>query len=128
MLDDRVIGLTAFVHVADLERSIAFYETLGLEVRDRFPPTGRRTWVYLDNGREARLMLTAASAPIDATAQAVLFYTYVRDLDAFRDRVLADGIDAGPIRDGTPGPRRELALDDPDGYRVMVAEIEPPTA
>jgi hypothetical protein len=42
------------VHVADLERSIAFDETLGLEVRDRSPATGRRTWVYLDNGVEQR--------------------------------------------------------------------------
>jgi hypothetical protein len=37
------------------------------------------------------------------------------DLAALRDRLLAAGVAVGEIRDGSPGPARELGLADPDG-------------
>ena len=33
-------------------------------------------------------------------------------------------VDAGEIHNGRPGPRLEMRLDDPDGYVLMVAQIE----
>jgi hypothetical protein len=43
-----------------------------------------------------------------------------------REQLLATGIEAGEISDGTPGPREELQLTDPDGYTLKVAQIETP--
>jgi hypothetical protein len=67
-------------------------------------------------------MLELASAPIDRHQQAVLFYLYAEDLDGLRDHLLANGVWVGPIRDGSPGPEREIAISDPDGYCLMIAE------
>ena len=50
------------------------------------------------------------------------------DLQALREQLIAAGVDAGEIRDGRPGPREEMKLVDPDGYVVMVAQIEPDSA
>jgi catechol 2,3-dioxygenase-like lactoylglutathione lyase family enzyme len=41
MEPDRVSDLIAFLHVADVERSIAFYEKLGLAVDDTREPDGQ---------------------------------------------------------------------------------------
>lgn len=72
-------------------------------------------------------MVTTGDA-IDQAGQGVSFYLYARDLAALREQLLAEGIDAGEIVDGTPGPRQEMKLTDPDGYALMVAQIEPPEA
>ncbi len=54
----------------------------------------------------------------------MLFYLYSHDLPRFRARLLSEGVFAGEIRDGSPGPRRELAMGDPDGHCLVVAQIE----
>jgi hypothetical protein len=69
-------------------------------------------------------MLAQATAPIDRRHQAVLFYLYSDDLPGFRARLESEGLPVGEIRDGTPGPRQELAMSDPDGYCLMVAQID----
>ena len=118
---DRVSDLVPFVHVSDLPRAIAFYELLGLEIGDTYEARGELQWVALQNAH-ARLMLQLASVPIDPQQQAVLFYLYVADLETLRNRLLARGVPVGPIRDGSPGPEREIAISDPDGYCLMIAE------
>ena len=120
---DRVTDLIPFVHVADVPRSVAFYELLGFETTDRFEPGGELVWAAVANGH-ARLMLAKADAPVDPGEQAVLFYLYTRDLEGLRERLVANGVDAGPIVDGSPGPERELRVDDPDGYCLMIAQTE----
>jgi catechol 2,3-dioxygenase-like lactoylglutathione lyase family enzyme len=60
---DRVSDLVPFLQVADVDRSVAFYELLGFEMLHEFAPDG-------------------------------------------------------------PGPDRQMRVDDPDGYCLMVAEIE----
>jgi hypothetical protein len=67
-------------------------------------------------------MLERASAPIDPHQQAVLFYLYADDVDGLRDHLIAQGLPVGPIRDGRPGPEREISISDPDGYCLMIAE------
>ena len=117
----RVNDLIPFVHVSDLPRSIAFYELLGFEVGDTYEVDGELRWVALQHAH-ARIMLELASAPIDPRQQAVLFYLYADDLAGLRDRLLAHGLRVGPIRDGSPGPEREVRISDPDGYCLMIAE------
>jgi predicted enzyme related to lactoylglutathione lyase len=120
---EQVTDLVPFVHVADVDRSVAYYERLGLVMETEFAPEGRRIWAFLERG-DARLMVAEADEPVDPHAQAVLFYLYTRDLDALRARLLDAGVAAGEIATGGPGPDRQMVLDDPDGYRLMVAEIE----
>jgi catechol 2,3-dioxygenase-like lactoylglutathione lyase family enzyme len=119
--EDRVSDLVPFVHVADLQRSITFYELLGFEVRDTYEVDGELNWVALQHAH-ARIMLQLASAPIDPHQQAILFYLYAEDLDGLRDHLLSHGLRVGPIRDGSPGPEREMKIGDPDGYCLMIAE------
>ena len=70
-------------------------------------------------------MFARADAPIHAREQAVMFSLYARDLFTLRERLVADGVDVGEIVDGTPGPSAEMRLEDPDGYVLMIAQIEP---
>jgi hypothetical protein len=121
--DTPVTGLIPFVHVRDIEASIAFYELLGLEVTDTHGPNGPLVWAALESG-DARIMLASADAPIDPGEQAILFYLYADDLHGLQQHLRAHGAKAGAIRDGTPGPKQEMRLRDPDGYCLMVAQIE----
>jgi ketosteroid isomerase-like protein/catechol 2,3-dioxygenase-like lactoylglutathione lyase family enzyme len=121
---DQVSDLVPFVHVADVSASIAFYEQLGFHVTGTHPTaTPEPDWASLD-ADQAQLMLARADAPVLAREQAVLFYLFSRDLFGLRERLMAAGIDAGEITDGRPGPNAELRLEDPDGYVLIVAQIE----
>ncbi len=119
----KVVDLVPFVHVADVATSVAFYRRLGLEVRETHEPGGRLVWASLGSERAA-LMLAGADEPVDARHQGVLFYLYAHDLAGLRHRLLASGVLPGEILDGSPGPRQEMRVRDPDGYCLMVAQIE----
>jgi hypothetical protein len=58
-------------------------------------------------------MLKLATAPIDPHQQAVLFYLYAEDIDGLRDHLITHGLRVGPIRDRSPGPKREIWISDP---------------
>jgi hypothetical protein len=118
-----VCALVPFVHVADMQRSVAFYALLGFVTLDTFEPEGELEWAFLQSDG-ARLML-AAGRPIDHRAQAVLFYLYAHDLTGLRDHLVAQGVAPGEIVDGTPGPKQEMRVTDPDGYVLMIAQIDP---
>jgi hypothetical protein len=125
MATERVSGLTPFVHVADVGRSIAFYERLGFTVSDTHVHEGALDGAALESGG-ARLMVARAGPPGPEACRTVLRYLYTGDLAALREHLVAAGIAVGPIGDGTPGPGREMALSDPDGYCLMIAEMEQP--
>ncbi|MGH2872787.1 MAG: VOC family protein [Solirubrobacteraceae bacterium] len=122
--EQRVSGLIPFVRVTDVERSVAFYQRLGFLPKSVYTPGGRLVWAALQsNGAE--LMLSGPGDPIDTEQEGVLFYLYASDLRALRDQLLAADVQVGEIVDGTPGPRQEMRVIDPDGYLLMIAEIEP---
>jgi ketosteroid isomerase-like protein/catechol 2,3-dioxygenase-like lactoylglutathione lyase family enzyme len=114
-------GLVPFVHVADVERSVRFYELLGFAVSDTYRLEDRLDWASLESG-DARLMLAFAHEPVDPARQAVLFYLYSDDLRDLQRHLRAHGVRAGQIRDGSPGPREEMCVRDPDGYVLMIAQ------
>ena len=118
-----VSGLVPFVHVAAMARSLAFYALLGLVPVDSFAPDEEVVWAFLE-GDGASLMLAQDDARIDHRAQGVLFYLYAHDLAGLRDHLVAHGVAAGEIVDGSPGPRNEMRVEDPDGYVLMIAQIE----
>ena len=56
-----VSGLVAFVHVADMARSLAFYRRLGFAAVDSYAPHDEVVWAFLESG-PAQLMLARADA------------------------------------------------------------------
>jgi len=121
--EQRVTGLIPFVHVEDVERSIAFYYHLGFVVANVYKYRGSAVWAELGS-EGAKLMVSTDGDSIDPAGQGVLFYLYSDDLAALREQLVADGIDVGEIVDGTPGPLHEMRLTDPDGYVLMVAQLD----
>lgn len=119
--DVPVDDLIPFVHVHDVARSIAFYELLGFEVGDTHGPEDRPEWAALQS-EDATIMFARADETIDARDQAVLFYLYSHDLHALQTHLRACGEQAGPIRDGSPGPRAEMRVADPDGNVLVIAQ------
>ena len=69
-------------------------------------------------------MLEGTYGPSDPDRQRVQFYLYSHDLASLRDQLVSAGIQAGPIEDGSPGPVEQLRVTDPDGYVLMIAQIE----
>ena len=113
-------ALVPFAHVADVGRSVAFYETLGFSVGGKLVgQDGALDWVILEH-EGAQLMVGRASAPVVADEQAVLFYVYYQDVAAAHAALIAAGIDVGPIQYPQHSPRGEFRVVDPDGYAVQV--------
>ena len=119
----RVSRLVPFVRVVDVERSVAFYEHLGFIVEDVARYRDSLSWASLQS-EGAEIMLEGTYGPSDPDRQRVQFYLYSHDLSALRDQLLRAGIEAGKIEDGSPGPREEMRVTDPDGYVLMIAQIE----
>jgi uncharacterized glyoxalase superfamily protein PhnB len=123
--EQRVSGLVPFVHVDDVERSIAFYYHLGFIVTSIYKYRGVPVWAEL-RSEGAELMISTDGDSVDAAGQGVLFYLYSDNLAALREQLLDHGIQVGEIVEGTPGPLQEMRATDPDGYVLMVAQLEAP--
>ena len=113
--------LVPFVDVQDVAASVAFYRSLGFAVTREYRPHGRLVWAALRSG-DAELMLAETEDPVDPARQGVLFYLYSDDLAGLREHLRAHGAVPSEIADGSPGPREELRVDDPDGYCLMIAQ------
>ena len=126
---DAVVDLVPFILVADVERSVAFYETLGFSVVKRYEPDGRLEFAGLEATASAKLMLARVDEVPDTGPDARtpgFLYLYTSDLESLRARLLAAGHDADAIQAGPgPGPNRQMCVRDPDGHGHMVAELFP---
>ena len=121
--NQRVDRLVPFVRVVDVEASVAFYRQLGFSLQDEAKYRQRLSWALLRSG-DAEIMFEGTHGPSDPDRQRVSFYLYSHDLAALRHQLVAAGIDAGQIEDGSPGPREEMRVADPDGYVLMIAQID----
>ena len=123
-------SLTPYAHVADIQRSIAFYRRLGLEVQNRHFDDEVLAWAFLSRptpdrrAAGARLMLAAADGPIDASSQAVLFYCWTDDARGLHAELKAAGIGVGEIEHPFYMRAGEFELIDPDGYVVLVGQLD----
>jgi catechol 2,3-dioxygenase-like lactoylglutathione lyase family enzyme len=125
-------GLTAYAHVADVQRSIDFYRLLGLEVRNSHEHGGQLVWAFVaspaanPNDAGARLMLALADGPVAAADQAVLFYCWTPDVQGLRDALQAAGNEVGEIEHPFYMQSGEFRLTDPDGYVLLVGQLDFP--
>jgi hypothetical protein len=147
----NVTALTPYAHVADVERSLAFYAKLGLApTGDTFEHEGVTVWASAGEA-PARIMLSRASERVRPEQQAVLFYLYSPDVAALRAGLLASGVvdapwDAeNPARCSAPWralaqgiveprglvsgvqrpfymPEGEIRIADPDGYILLIGQ------
>ena len=128
-----VTGLVPMIAVQDVERSAEFYALLGFALGNRVPRQGRMNWAWLyapnapDWRRGPNLMLSRADHEIDPVAKGVFFYLYATDLVGLRAELISAGKDPGPIKYPEYLPKGEFAVQDPDGYRLMVAQNDDDT-
>jgi glyoxalase/bleomycin resistance protein/dioxygenase superfamily protein len=110
---------TPILHVAEIERSICFYELLGFVTvdTDRCKPLG---WARLhcDGGA---VMFLRAEEPLDPRRVTTMLCMYTPDLVALRDQLLAAGIQVPAIKYPEYMPSGETQMPDPDGYSVLIA-------
>jgi catechol 2,3-dioxygenase-like lactoylglutathione lyase family enzyme len=125
-------GLTAYAHVADVQRSIDFYRRFGLDVRNSYEEGGTLVWAFVTspaqdpNDAGARLMLALADGPVEASQQAVLFYCWAPDAQALHDDLREAGIAVGEIEHPFYMPAGEFRVIDPDGYVLLVGQLNGP--
>jgi catechol 2,3-dioxygenase-like lactoylglutathione lyase family enzyme len=110
---------TPMLHVAEIERSIRFYELLGFVTvdTDRCTPLG---WarMHCDGGA---VMFLRAEEPLDPVRVTTMLYMYTPDLAALREQLLAAGIKVPAINYPGYMPGGEIFMPDPDGYSIIVA-------
>ncbi len=135
-----VTGVVPYLHVASVSNSMTFYQLLGMTVEKQMGPDGEPFWASLSAGEQS-LMLASASGPIDAGVQAVLLYLYAPDLESLRAHLLDGGLanlgsycgqpyEPSPkggvfeVRHPDYMPNGELRVHDPDGYVLLVGQLE----
>jgi catechol 2,3-dioxygenase-like lactoylglutathione lyase family enzyme len=120
-----IVDLVPFILVADVERSIPFYEILGFEVVKRYQPNARLEFAGLEATPSAKIMLARVDEVPETGPDALtpgFLYLYTTDLEGLRARLLEAGHQADEIEDG-PGPNRQMCVRDPDGHGHMAAEL-----
>jgi hypothetical protein len=118
----RITSLIPLAHASDVQRSVDFYQKLGMEVSGNLrTPSGELQWVHLACD-QADLMFARASEPVIAGQQAVLFYLYSPDLITLREHLVASGAKVSPINYPDYMPKGEIRVDDPDGYCLLIGQ------
>jgi catechol 2,3-dioxygenase-like lactoylglutathione lyase family enzyme len=109
------------LHVASIERSIAFYERLGFELvdTDRCEPIG---WARLHCEGGALMLLRAEEPllPFEPGKVPVLFVLYSPDLAGLRAELLAQGVTVSAIKRPDYMPSGTMHLSDPDGFSIEI--------
>lgn len=115
----KVAHSTPILHVAEIERSITFYEKLGFRLidDDGCKPIG---WARM-HCASGDVMFLRAEETIDATRQGFFFYLYTPELAALRDELVAKGVTVSEIKHPPYMPSGAVNLRDPDGYFLEIA-------
>ena len=110
---------TPLLHVAEIERSIQFYELLGFSTvdTDRCEPLG---WARL-HCEGGAVMFLRAEEPLDPSAPHAFLYMYTPDLVGLREHLLANGVNAPSIKYPGYMPSCEIQLSVPDGNHIAFA-------
>ncbi|MCG5215110.1 VOC family protein [Streptosporangium sp. KLBMP 9127] len=115
------------LRVTDLERSLAFYTTLGYAELGSVPETafGSLTMLQLPDDPFVSLELVHDPArPVEDIGAVNHLVIQVNDLDATIADLAARGVTAEPPAEPGPGIRTSW-LTDPDGYRIELVQWPP---
>jgi predicted lactoylglutathione lyase len=115
-------AVVALLNVADVDRSISFYEKLGFEVGNE-PLTddkGVKTFVWMHRGNAAQIMLTRSGQPLESGSRHMMFYLYATDMLAYREQLIAQSVSVGKVTYPFWSPNGEFQVDDPDGWVWIV--------
>ena len=109
---------TPLLHVAEIERSIPFYELLGFIVIDT---DGHKpiVWARL-HCESGSIMFLRAEKPLDPSKQGFLFYLYTPDLAGLRKHLVANGVKVPAINYPEYMPSGKINITDPDGYHIEI--------
>lgn len=116
-----MIGCVPVVYVADVSRSMAFYELLGLTAQDR-GQDGEWRWAYLKSG-DVGILLAASNSVLSVDPGPVVLYLRTDDLDAVAARLSDGGADVERMGYPAHAPGGELKIVDPDGHGVMIGQV-----
>ncbi|MFI4936364.1 MAG: VOC family protein [Caulobacterales bacterium] len=117
-----VHNCTALLNVADVERSLAFWQAvLGFEVVTRFEPDGRLMFAMLQSGETPLMLNGRGSDPAERRARSdytdAVLYFRVDDVRETYAMLRANGVEVGEPQAQEYG-LDEIILRDPDGYEI----------
>ncbi len=109
---------TPMLHVAEIEKSIRFYQLLGFETidTDRLNPLG---WARM-HCEGGAVMFVRAEEPVNPAAQSILLYMYTPDLAGLCEHLRTNGVNVPDIERPPYMPSGEICIKDPDGYAIFV--------
>jgi len=115
------------LHVADLDRSLAFYTAVGYEIVGRVPetPIGELTMLKLPDDEFVTIELVHDPARRDSLPRPGLshFVITVESMDATITELTAQGIDADvPMSPDGSDDFRTTSIVDPDGNRIELVQ------
>ena len=113
--------LTPMLHVSDVLQSIEFYRLLGLELIDYQGDPSCPQWARM-HGDGGDLMFLLAEERIESSKQGFFLTLYTDELENLREHLLANGVNVSEIRCPPYMPSGEIAIPDPDGYKVFVEQ------
>lgn len=109
------------IHVADMQRSHAFYgDLLGLPLSRKMDHGKTQIAFYGEEGQTQFEIICAEGEAVENPGKGITVGFMVRDLDAWVERIRAAGhAVSDPV---SPGNARFCFATDPDGYRIQLVE------
>jgi catechol 2,3-dioxygenase-like lactoylglutathione lyase family enzyme len=111
------------LHVADVERSLRFYQLLGFEAVDVEGAAGcPLAWARMrtEDGSALMFLCGEEGHRPDPEQQGILLVLYTAGLPALREQLVAAGVKPSPIEHPPWMPSGHIFLRDPDGYGVGI--------
>jgi lactoylglutathione lyase len=115
------------IHVSDIEATIRFYETLGLECTSRTKITDDIDEAVIENPERGAWIQLAQNKtitpPIDMGTAMWKLYVYTDDCQGLYDRAIAAGYQSvTPPASSNRWPVTIAFIEDPDGYQVELVQ------
>lgn len=115
--------------VSDLERSLAFYRTVGYTELNTVPFDDGSSLVWLKLPDEPSVSLELVHRPTDGPVEIGGFEHLAIEVESLSDtieRLTAAGLEPGPpeLPGGPDGPKTSWLID-PDAYRIELVEWPP---
>jgi catechol 2,3-dioxygenase-like lactoylglutathione lyase family enzyme len=109
---------TPMLHVADIARSLRFYELLGFETIDTQGEGECLGWARMHC--EGGALMFLAEEPGHSSPPALLLVMYTPDLAGLREHLLSNEIQVSAIKHPEYMPSGEINFQDPDGNFLSI--------